>query len=616
MKNILTRLLLAGVALAASACNTEIRIPFDPSVRDYTPVVSEVLSAHPHGHFKLVFEQGAYPFFPEEAVEKYLSVSNNDNGLKRVAFNLDSMEDVSVCGDGTTFLFHGGMVPFALTESSEISLEGFEIDWEDHFTLEGKVLSTDPQTRSFVLRIRDDNPYRISGDTLYFRGYDWEKCLGENIVFDPETRRPCYFTEKCQHWTAYQLKARELSSGVVEFSGIMSADLPPVGGVWVDKGLHGSNRECPAIVISDSRGITLSDVAVRHCGAMALIAQYSSDITLERYSTAQKEGCTRMVTASADATHFVDCSGKVELRDCDFESMLDDATNIHGTYMLVKDVLPDGRFEACFGHFQQEGNHFADAGETIRFVDKTSLRPVGEAVVKAIERTNENDYVIASDFDWSGIGNPAQIAVENVSRGTSEILISGCRVDLNRARSLLLSCHGKVTVENCEFRSMMAGIRICGDANYWFESGQTDDITIRGCRFTDLGIGGGAPQAILQIDPIIPSESRGNDFFFHRSIVFENNIVETFDCQVVYALSVENLVIRGNKFIDSKSYAPIWPGLALIDAQFCGNVTISGNDFSLWPDDAYVSIHNCDGVILDGCDLPVEDSPNPYFFQS
>ena len=139
------------------------------------------------------------------------------------------------------------------------------------------------------------------------------------------------------------------------------------------------------------------------------------------------------------------------------------------------------------------------------------------------------------------------------------MIIRNCTVRYNRARSLLLSTPGDVLVENCDFSSMMAGIRICGDANYWYESGNTRNIVIRDNTFTDGGLGGGHPQAILQIDPIIPQESRGNDFFYHGNVVFSGNTVRTFDTQVIYGLSVENLEISDNVFIDSRTHEPIFP---------------------------------------------------------
>jgi hypothetical protein len=54
----------------------------------------------------------------------------------------------------------------------------------------------------------------------------------------------------------------------------------------------------------------------------------------------------------------------------------------------------------------------------------------------------------------------------------------------------------------------------------------------------------------------------------------------------------------------------------VIDAQFCGNVAIVGNDFSNWRKDAFISIHECGECSISDCDLEVKDSPNPYFFQN
>lgn len=55
---------------------------------------------------------------------------------------------------------------------------------------------------------------------------------------------------------------------------------------------------------------------------------------------------------------------------------------------------------------------------------------------------------------------------------------------------------------------MMAGIRICGDANYWFESGRTRNVVIRNNRFGTMATGGRSPQAVLQIDPVISHDAR------------------------------------------------------------------------------------------------------------
>lgn len=602
--------------LSLAACGPEtVTISQDAEIADYTPVVRKILEDHPDGNVEIRFAPGRYDFYPEQAVTEFLSMSNNDSGDRRVAFLLKDMKDVSVRGDSSEFLFHGAIVPFAVKNSRNVSLGGFSIDYDFPWTFEGEVIANDQRSMTFIVRVFPDNKYRIEGDSLLFGGYDWEYPTAENIVFDPETRRPLYNTAiyEHRHWNG-RMKARELSPGIVEFSGFDAVRVPPVGSIWDDKGPMDMNRSYPGFAILQSRDVAVEDVHVYRAGAMALIAEFSEDIRVSRMSTAARPGSERMITISADATHFVDCSGTVTLEDCTFESMLDDATNIHGVYMKVDSLLSPGVVMASFGHFQQVGNHFADEGDMLRFVDRKTMHPVASGRLIELKRPDRNRYELVTDADLSLAGDVAALAVENISRGC-DVVIRNCKVRYNRARSLLLSTSGDILVENCDFSSMMAGIRICGDANWWYESGNTRNVTIRNNSFTDGGLGGGQPQAILQIDPVIPKESRSCDFFFHDSIVFSGNTVRTFDSQVIYGLSTENLVISDNVFIDSKSHEPIFPGLPVIDVQYCGKVTIFGNDFSRWKPDAVISVHECLKV-EDDSGLETVDRPNPYFYGS
>lgn len=603
--------------LLFSACSgSVVTVKYDPSVKDYTPLVRDILQSHPKGGVTIKFEKGVYDFYPEQAVLDFLTLSNNCSGDRKIAFFLCGMKNVRIEGAQTDFMFHGRIVPFAVKNSQKVSVSGVSIDYDYPWTFEGEVIANDPVRRSFVVKVFADNKYRIDGDRLLFGGYDWEYPMGESIVFDPATRRPWYDTSAYEHgyWSG-EMGARELEEGVVEFTRLSARDVPPVGSIWDDKGPMRLNRSYPGIAILSSKDVSVEDVHVYRSGAMALMAEYSENISVRRFSTAQKQGSARMITSSADATHFVDCRGDVILEDCYFESMLDDATNIHGVYMKVDSIVDPQTFSATFGHFQQEGNHFADEGDVLRFVDKTSLRPVCEARLACIDKSDRQKYVMRIEGDLSALmGDPARYAVENTRSGAN-VKIRNCVVRYNRARSLLISTPGDVLIENCDFSSMMAGIRICGDANYWFESGNTRNVVIRNNTFTDLAIGGREPQAILQIDPIIPKEARGNDFFYHDRIVFEGNTVKTFDNQIIYALSVKALEIKDNKFIDSGTYKPLFPELSVIDVQYCGKVNITGNDFTLWKPDATISIHNCVEV-NDQSAEKVVDSPNPYFFQS
>ena len=141
----LTPILAGLLALFAQGCETRpahIRVPLDGRT-DYTAHVREILRAHPEGAFTLEFGPGVYDFYPEQAEEQFLRVSNNDNGTKRIAFRMEGMRRVTVCGHDTEFRFHGELVPFYIDSCEEITLRGVTIDYDVPFVLEGRVIAQD-----------------------------------------------------------------------------------------------------------------------------------------------------------------------------------------------------------------------------------------------------------------------------------------------------------------------------------------------------------------------------------------------------------------------------------------------------------------------------------------
>jgi hypothetical protein len=296
--------------------------------------------------------------------------------------------------------------------------------------------------------------------------------------------------------------------------------------------------------------------------------------------------------------------------------MLDDATNVHGTYMICDQVIDPFTMAVKFGHFQQQGFDFAEKGDTLRFIDRTNLLSVGKGVVKDIDMINEDYYTITFEEQISEFANK-NIAIENITWMPS-LEVKNCTVKQNRARSLLISTSKSVLVENNYFASMMAGIRICGDANYWFESGPVSNVVVRGNTFENLGIGGHAPQAILQIDPIIGKKYR-EDGYYHKNIVFENNLIKTFDPLIIYALSVDGLIIRNNTIIQTKKYPQIFSDLSPFDLQNCTNIKIEGNAYK-GDNEATISAINCQNMEIDleqeGFLKSTTKNPNKYFYQN
>ena len=595
----------------------EIVIELNPSMKDdFSSFLNERLKNKEGADITLKFETGEYHFFPEKAKSEYLTISNNDNGEKKIALPFFGANSVKIEGNGADLIFHGGIIPLVLKDVNGAFISGVNIYWDKPFTFEGEVINHSQEEGTFTLQVHKENDYEIRQGRLFFKGYDWELPLGENIVYNKETRRPYYFTAHYEHaWQAQELSAKELERGIVKFGNIKAKKVPPVGSIWVDKGPHGQNRRYPAIFINNSENVMVENVNVYASGAMALIAEKSTNISLKKYNVTLPKDSDRMIGVSADATHFVNCKGLIEMDSCLFENILDDATNVQGTYMIVDKVLDGHNIKASFGHYQQEGFPFASAGDTLRFVSRGDLLPSKNVVVRAVEVNSENDYKITfyEEIDELDLEHAV---VENMSY-VAAVKITNCVVKQNRARSLLISTNKPVEISNNYFSSMMAGIRVCGDANYWFESGPVSELVIEGNVFEDLGIGGHNPQAILQIDPIIGKDFRSNGFY-HKNIIFKNNTIKTFDRLLIYALSVDELSITGNKIIQTDSHQEIYPELSHFDFQNCRKVLISGNTYQ-GNGEAEISLKNCEQVKISeqqGFSKHTVNNPNKYFYQN
>ena len=592
-------------------------INYNKSIKDYTAIIISVFdSLKSSKHVKIIFEEGKYSFYPEKASTRELIISNNDSGIKQVVFDIVGFNNIEIDGGESDFIFYGKIIPFHICETTNIKLRNFSIYWDSPFVLEGMVIKNDSTNQSFDIKILDEIKYKVVNDSLFYFGYDWSIGLGENIVYDPQTNRPMYYTSKYEHdWKKMTLKALNLGSGVVRLSGT-TGKVPPVGSIYTDKGPHGKNRLYPAIFINKSKDVILNNIYIFDSGAMALICQKTEDVLMSKFNVMLDRESKRMISASADATHFVNCKGIVKFDSCRFENMLDDATNVHGTYQLVDTILSENQLVLSPGHYQQHGFELFSPGDSVGLVDRKSLQIKYRSKVKSFKSKNEKSFLLTLEHPFNNEMLTGSYVVENLTWNAS-LIMQNCIVKQNRARSILISTSKPVLIENNYFSSMMAGIRICGDANYWFESGHVDSVIIRNNTFEEIGIGGHSPQAVLQIDPVI-GENYRKGYYYHRNILFEKNTITTFDPLIVYALSVKGLVIRDNVINQSRMYKPIFD-LSTFDIHNCANVLIEKNIYkgSL---SALIAIDDCDESTVKikhqkGFSKELSKKINHYFYQ-
>ena len=72
---------------------------------------------------ELVLPEGVLRIRPEHAYEKYQFISNNNESLKRIAFDLEGMENFTVSGNDTELLFTGFISPFSLENGKNLKIK-------------------------------------------------------------------------------------------------------------------------------------------------------------------------------------------------------------------------------------------------------------------------------------------------------------------------------------------------------------------------------------------------------------------------------------------------------------------------------------------------------------
>ena len=506
---------------------------------------------------KLVFPPGRYEFHPERASEQYLFVSNNDEGLKRIAFPLTGLDGIEIDGGGSTFVFHGYTVPFLLENSRNITLRNFTVDFSRPFHSEGKVLAITPQ--HVDLEISAEYPHEIRNGVLVFT--NGQKATGPAttvssgevlypygslLAFDP-VKRETAFMAKDRYEVGQGIAADRLGPNRIRLKiPNISAS---VGDVLV---FSPRNRDVPGFVITESSGIHLTDITLHHCGGMGVIAQRSADIFVKKMRVTPPPGGARIISTTADATHFVNCKGKIELVDCIFEQQKDDATNIHGLYAKIVHIHAPNRFEVALIHPQQAGIDFIKPGTRLELNDGPSLREEGFATVKSVERLNKQRTIVEIEGalpETVTLGD----SVADADANTAEVLIRNCVMRGNRARGILLGSRGPMVIEGNTFHIPGAAILFEGDSRFWFEQAGVRDVVIRGNTFDNCNYGVWGT-ACIEVGSGIADEFKGVSRY-NRNIRIENNLFRAFSNMPLLSLySVDGLTFTGNRLERTKDY--------------------------------------------------------------
>ena len=523
----------------------------------------------------LRFQPGRYEFHPEGSARREYYISNHDQtNPKSVALTIEGWDNVTVDGCGADFIFHGRMLPVAVVGSKHVTLRGFHIDFAVPHISQAEVVGNDSEN-GMVLRLAPYVDAVVENHGLVTRGEGWRIAPRMGIAFDGESGRVIWNTGDV--WCG-------LDSVVAEPGGLWRAP------AWNDArlkpgsviALRNGERPAPAIFLHGDAGTVIEDVKVHYAEGMGVLAQLCDSVALRGFGVCRRgEDDPRLFTTQADATHFSGCKGLISSVDGLYEGMMDDAINVHGTYLRVTERTDSRTVHARYMHDQSYGFMWGEPGDTVSVVRSRVMEPLEETFViesiRALDSPARGWEIRFTAELPAEVSEQELFGLENLT-WSPEVLFARNVVRNNRARGSLFSTPRRTVVEENLFdHTSGAAILLCGDCMGWFETGACHDVLIRRNRFVNaLTSLYQFTEGVISIYPVI-YDIDGQRGYFHSGIVIEENSFEMFDAPLLYARSVDGLRFSGNRVTWNHDYKPFHHNRFNFRLERVRNLTIENN---------------------------------------
>ncbi|AUC20691.1 alpha-galactosidase [Polaribacter sejongensis] len=576
MINSLYKIVAVFIFFATINSNANEIINIKHAEGDMTLVVREAIEKAKTKDIKLVFEKGNYFFKTDYAVGKFLYVTNHGNGFKKIIFNFEKFNSVEIEGNDSEFIFRGQTLPFVFDGLHKVDVKNITIDWDIPFSFQGDVTAVNEKEQWYELKPYTKGfSWKLSKGRIEFPGINHFNftSLGSSLPHNKETKAVDYGA-----WDA-SLESNFVEkrpNGILRFYDKNLKKYPRVGSVLQSKGDKLNNRYAPAFLTRNSKNIEFNNVTIHHALGMGFLFERSEDIKILNSGIYIREGSDRVMSIVADATHFANCKGDILIEGCRLEGMYDDGTNVHGTYVEVKEILNDKTVRITLMHDQQMGFEFAGINDEVWFIKQPNPQRAEINTVTAVKVIN--DYYTDVTFkNEIPAGLKTGDLLENKTWNPTFTMRKNIIRD-HRARNIIIKTPKKIIIEDNDLSSMMSSIMLRGETFYWFESGNVEEVIIRNNRFVDCATGG-SEHAILKVSPRL-GKSFDDTITYDRNITFENNFIETFDNRIIWADRVDGLIIKGNRIKQTNTFKVQFPDAYMFDLTHCKNVEISKNSYS------------------------------------
>jgi hypothetical protein len=542
------------------------------SYENAVPALKKAIEAcKKNGQATLIFPNGRYDFWPEDAERRNYFISNTSSEeecpskVKTIGLLFERMKNLTIEGNGSLFVFHGKMITFALDQCEKIRIQNIGIDFERPSMSE--MTFREVSDTAILADINPDSKYAIVNGRLRWYGEGWGMQNFHAILVNPDQGTAFYSS-----WSPFQkAKAVAITPNRIHFTGNFEKNSFHPGDVLT---VRDPIRDEVGAFINRSKDISLKNVSMHYMHGLGIVNQFSENLHYDSVFVMPRPESGRIIAAFADCIHFSGCKGQITIENSRFKGAHDDPINVHGTHLRVTEIISPTILKIRFMHPQTYGFEAFFAGDSVAFVHSSKLQIYGAEIVASAKLISEKEMQI--EFVKPVPRNMVVgDCLENIT-WTPSVTIRNCRFERTNTRGLLITTRRKVLIENNEFiKTGMHAILIANDASSWYESGPVQDVTIRNNTFENCGYNSSPDNYVIAIAPenheIVPG------YMVHRNIRIENNVFKVYDYPILTARSTENLIFKNNQIIRTDFMKPNKNVVSQFNLNACKNVEIKNN---------------------------------------
>ena len=479
----------------------------------------------------------------------------------RMSVPLNDLHDVEIDGQGSEFIFHGITSCFGFSNCSNISVKNMLVDWDRPPFSVGVVTVSDAD--SFEVEVFPEFPVQGGEPVQAYMDYEADTqmpcrqsldvyCL-ENPV-KTELIRPQVLRIRAPHKTA-----------------------PVVPGRWIV--LRHQVYAYNGFAAHNCKDMKFRDITLYTCPGMGFIGITLENIALERCQVRPKPGTRRVISATADGSHFGGCTGDLVIRDCLFDGQGDDAINMKsGLFLNIEEIVDE---RTVLARHNLGMVCLPLPGDEMELMPQETLLAYGSVRVKAASLEPDAPggkkglHRVALENALPPQAKPGHM-LANATR-LPRALISNCTFQRNRARGMLIQIRDAV-VENCTFKDVTsAGVLIITETVHFYESIPARNVTIRNNTFEHCNYGAGIARGVVSIEGITPGWKDAPLPGVFHDIIIEGNKIQGADNSGIFVTGSDTVTVRDNTIRGVCAKPTHAACAAAIHIESSRNVTLEGN---------------------------------------